>query len=274
MRTFILHIVILILVPFTLKGQDVYSDTEAELEKLFSRLASTSADSDRIRVNDSIRSAISAYASTEQVFAHTFSTLRYLGQVTSTDTLLKIISWNLNLENYKGKYFSYFIRKGNDAGQNRVINLEADYNVNKIDTDTTLTASQWYGALYYAVRPVLSEGSRRWIVLGLDYGNPAVTRKIIDVLSFDDNDALLFGRKWFENPSGVRYRAVFEYASSGMMTLRFNSDSSIVFDHLVQIPSLTSNNKVYYGPDYSYDAYVFENGTWKFKLNVDARNLE
>lgn len=274
MRAVIFNIVLLILLPLNMNGQDEYSETETQLENLFSRMASVSADSDRMRVNDSIRSAISAYASTEHIFVHNFSTLRYLGQVTSTDSLLKIISWNLNLENYKGKYFCYIIRKGESGENNRVINLEADYKDGKINTDTTLKASQWYGALYYAIRPVISEGKKDWIVLGLDLGNPAVTRKIIDVVSFDNTDSLVFGRKWFEHPSRARFRAVFEYASSGAMTLRFNSDSSIVFDHLVQIPSLTRDNKVYYGPDYSYDAYVFENGTWKFKLNVDVRNLE
>lgn len=262
------------MLPFTMKGQDDYSETETRLENLFSRLSSVSADSDRLRVNDSIRSVISAWSAAEPVFVHNFPTIRFLGQVTSTDSLLKIISWNLNLENYKGKYFCYIIRKGEPGENNRVISLEADYNESKINADTTLNASQWYGALYYAIRPAVSGGKREWVVLGLDLGNPAVTRKIIDVVSFDNNDAPLFGRRWFENPSGIRYRAVFEYASSGTMTLRFASDSSIIFDHLVQIPSLTRNNKVFYGPDYSNDAYIFENGTWKFKLNVDVRNLE
>jgi hypothetical protein len=50
----------------------------------------------------------------------------------------------------------------------------------------------WYGALYYAVRPVVEGGIRYWLVLGLDYGNPYMTRKVIDVLDFS-GDKLKIG---------------------------------------------------------------------------------
>ncbi len=72
-------------------------------------------------------------------------------------------------------------------------------------------------------------------MLGIDYGNPVITRKIIDVLSFAADDSILFGRKWFESGEVTRYRHVFEYASNGMMSLSFSSDKSIVFDHLVPV---------------------------------------
>jgi hypothetical protein len=59
-----------------------------------------------------------------------------------------------------------------------------------------------------------------------------------------------------------------------MMSLRFTSDKSIVFDHLVPFSPAMKDDRQYYGPDYSYDAYHFENGLWKLMINVDARNKE
>jgi hypothetical protein len=58
------------------------------------------------------------------------------------------------------------------------------------------------------------------------------------------------------------------------MTLRFKSDSSIVFDHLVPFSPEMIDNHQYYGPDYSYDAYYLENGLWRLTINVDVRNKE
>lgn len=265
--------ILFLLLPVFAKGQDPYSETETILLDLFSRLSTASNDEERLGVNDTIRSVVGDYAETDSVFSHSFTSLRYLGQITSPDSLLKIISWNIILSGYSGKYFTYIIRKGEGGEKNKVITLEAPYSDRSVQTDRTYTGSDWYGALYYAVKSYLAGSERYWVVLGLDYGNPEVTKKIIDVISFNDNDSIVFGKKLFESPEGTIFRKVFEYAATGMMTLRFNTDTSIVFDHLVPIAS-GSGNRVYYGPDYSFDAYVFDNGTWKFRLNIDVRNRE
>jgi hypothetical protein len=111
-------------------------------------------------------------------------------------------------------------------------------------------------------------------VLGLDYGNLMVSRKIIDVIRFDQDNAIGFGKKWFETAEGLKFRVVFEYSSTASMTLRFVSGTTIVFDHLVPFSPAYNGNREYYGPDYSYDSYSYADGKWRFSLNVDARNTE
>jgi hypothetical protein len=91
-------------------------------------------------------------------------------------------------------------------------------------------------------------------------------------LSFTEDGSIVFGKKWFIDGDQQKYRAVFEYASNAMMTLRFRSDKSIVFDHLVPFTPSQKDDRQYYGPDYSVDAYNFDNGVWKFTVNVDVRN--
>ncbi len=269
MRIFITGVFVLLL-TFPLKAQSL-SDIESGVQSVFSRIRSETADSRRLEMNDSIHALIRAYAAHDAVFKYNLEGSRYLGQITSPDSTLKIISWNLNLSKYTGKYFTFIIRKGIESEKNKIYSLQASYDKAPF-TDTTYSESDWYGALYYSVKPYIDRGGKCWVVLGLGYGDPTVARKLIDVISFDERDSLVFGKKWFETTSGMKFRRVFEYASSGMMTLRFSSDTSIVFDHLVPIPSETYANRVYYGPDYSYDAYIFTDGIWKFRLNVDARN--
>jgi len=272
MKLSIIYIIILFL-PLSLEGQDRYSVVESELDNLFTRLISAKDDIARQRLNDSICGLIEEYAESRDIFTHSFNNLRYLGQITSPDSLLKIINWNLVLENFRGKYFSYLIMKAGD-GKNKIIPMSASYRHTPGSEDTTYSDSDWYGALYYGIKPVTSSAGKYWVVLGLDYGNPAMTRKLIDVISIDEKDSVVFGKKWFETTEGMKYRRIFEYASTGMMILRFSSDTSIVFDHLVPIASETNDNQVYYGPDYSYDSYTYNNGIWQFRLNVDARNIE
>ncbi|HBH83106.1 MAG: hypothetical protein A2X05_07745 [Bacteroidetes bacterium GWE2_41_25] len=255
-------------------GQTAATTVSEELGRLYGRLAKDLNDSVKIQVNDSIRSIIEVYMGSDTVFNHRFGNLRYLGQVTSPDSLIKIVSWNLVLTGKPGRYYSYIIRKQDDGVPNLIYRLTAEYNDNKIRTDTTYYADNWYGALYYDIRPnILNEGNS-WVLLGIDYGNLMITRKIIDILSFTQDNKIQFGMNLFSTTEIIKQRDVFEYSSTATMSLRFAGDGSIVFDHLVPFSPELTGDRQYYGPHFSTDAYIPEKGLWINKLNVDARNKE
>ena len=264
---------------FIIEGQSPAQDTgtkvSSELERLFVRLRSSTEDSVRRDINDSIKTIIESYAASDSVFTHRFSSIKYLGQIVSSDSLVKIITWNIIPGKDPGMYYCYFIKRSADAGQPNIVHsLSAAYDARRINQDTIYNMNNWYGALYYDLRPVIQENRQYWVLLGLNYSDQYMTRKVIDVLSFTDDNKIVFGRKWFNPGTRLRYRHVFEYASSGVMSLRFASDSLIVFDHLVPIASMDNSNRLYYGPDYSVDAYIFRHGIWEMTLNIDVRNKE
>lgn len=275
MRSYFLYFIFFIFLPAgTVKSQVSVKETPQVLEELYDRLVDNYNDNDRIRINDSIRMILDGYVKSDTVFSHRFTNLRYLGQIVSPDSLLKIITWNLVLVNEPGRYFCYFIRKQEPGTKNIIYRLSANYNEIPIKTDTTYSEPEWYGALYYDLKPYIIDNRRCWVLLGIDYGNAVISRKIIEVLNFTPEDAIVFGRKWFVTGEDKMYRAIFEYASNAMMSLKFRSDSSIIFDHLVPFSPTLKEDRQYYGPDYSSDAYNFENGLWKLIINVDARNQE
>jgi len=275
MRRIVLSSLLLYFVlPFTTHSQLSGNETSAVLEKLYARLQVNSEDKQRIVTNDSIISILDSYVHSDTVFNHRFSNIRHLGQITSPDSILKIVTWNLVLRESPGKYYCYFIKRQEGNCKNLIYRLIADYSEAPIMTDTVYCRSDWYGALYYDARLCKINKYSSWVLLGIDYGNPLVSRKIIDVISFAENDSVLFGKRCFETGDKLRYRDVFEYSSNGMMSLRFSSDSSIVFDHLVPFSAELENSRQFYGPDYSTDMYIFSDGKWKLKINVDVRNEE
>jgi hypothetical protein len=275
MKRFILFIIITVSIPAGInRGQSAPDNVPHVLEKLFGRLVNNFDDNDRLRINDSVRIIIDSYVTSDTVFNHRFKNLRFLGQITSPDSLMKIITWNLILGSSPSRYFCYFIRKQEPGKENIIYKLSASYKEDPLRTDSIYTEQEWYGALYYDIKPYVTGDNKCWILLGIDYGNPFISRKIIEVLSFTPDNSIIFGRKWFASDGVIKYRDVFEYASNGMMSLRFISDSSIVFDHLVPFSPSQKDDRQYYGPDYSYDAYNFEDGLWRLKINVDARNKE
>ena len=108
-----------------------------------------------------------------------------------------------------GRYFCYFIRKQEPGKENIIYRLSSAYSENPVMTDTTYTESDWYGALYYDLKPFKIGDKRFWVLLGIDYGNPYITRKIIEVLSFTADNSIIFGRKWFASGERTKIQGCF-----------------------------------------------------------------
>lgn len=269
-RILIIIILVLIQIILVTEGKASESDTSVILEKLFSRLTASREDVDRIRINDSIKFIIDWYSESDTAFTHKFTNLRFLGQITSRDSRLKIITWNLILKDSRSRYYCYFIN--NTGKKNQVYRLEGKYSEAPVKSDVTYTEKNWYGALYYDLRPYGKGNDNYWVLLGIDFGNPSITRKIIDVVSFTPEGGIILGRKLFGSGNTAKFREVLEYSSEAVVSLKFVSDKSIVFDHLVPLSPALKGSREYYGPDYSYDSYNLEKGIWIFESNVDIRN--
>jgi len=256
------------------KGQPSSLNISVQLDNLFGRLLKVNEDSVRLQVNDSIKTIIDSYTESDSIFEHRFNNLRFLGQITSPDSLIKIVEWNLILRKQPGQYYSYIVRSQPELKSRKVYKLYAEYDSSSISREINYTKDTWYGALYYDIRPQIINGTDCWVLLGIDYGNPDIARKIIEILSFGKDDRIIFGLKAFLSDDNLRFREVFEYSLTATMTLRFGGDDSIIFDHLVPFEPENENDRRFYGPHYTNDAYVLENGFWKLNLNIDARNRE
>jgi len=271
---------ILILLSFVisffsqLNGQNKNPRVSDDLEILFSRLRENITSGEKLATSDSVNRIIEQYASSDTVFNHRFTNLRYLGQITSPDSLIKIITWNLIVEDGDNKYFCFMIKRAEKKGPGKVYKLSGIYSEAPVRSDTIYSQSNWYGALYYDIRPFIFNDRVSYILLGIDYGNSFITRKIIDVLSFDSSDGMVFGLNCFMEGRELKPRVVFEFASTAVMSLRFNSINSIVFDHLSPFSPEFKDNHQFYGPDFSYDSYELDKGLWRLKTNIDIRNKE
>jgi len=272
-RICLLTALITFLIYNCLNGQTDSHRITGDLEGMFSRLRENLSSTEKLAINDSVKLIIENYAASDTVFKHRFD-LRYLGQITSPDSLVKIITWNLILEDGGNRYFCYIIRRTGRGAENKIYKLTGIYNETPIRADTIYSESNWYGALYYDIRPFVAGKEIDYVLLGIDYGNSFITRKIIDVLSFGSGNNLVFGKRCFADGKLTLPRVVFEFAATAVMSLRFNTNTSIIFDHLSPRSPELKDNRQFYGPDFSYDSYNLENGLWRLKSNIDIRNKE
>jgi len=245
---------------------------EVRLGKQFLRIRQNIPAEQKLNIIDSIRKSLDVYAVSDSVFSHHFINLRYLGQITSSDSLLKILSWNVASSDGINKYYCYLIYRPAKNKPHVVHFLSSDYRETPPVEDTVYYPENWYGAVYYDLRPFVFEGEKCFILLAIDYGNPYITRKIIETLKFTAEGKPVFGIPCITDGEKTVKRIVFEYAATAVMSLKFEADTLIVFDHLSPFSPEFKNNRQYYGPDFSFDAYCFEKGIWKLKEDIDIRN--
>ena len=133
-----------------------------------------------------------------------------------------------------------------------------------------LTDKNWFGALYFNIILKKHSGRKYYTLLAYDLNNLLTRKKIIDVLYFDENNMPHFGAPVFKNDEVLINRVIFEYSASVVMSLNyFKKKKMIIYDHLS--PSDPSYNGQYqfYGPDLSYDAYIFKKGKWNYIADVE-----
>ena len=256
----------------SVNGQVNNQNISSILESLYTRINKSKVDAERLRINDSLILIIDSYSLSDSAIDHSFSNLRNLGQITSPDKRVKIIAWNLILLDGTSRYFCYLIRNEGRGKQNKVFKLTGIKRPETIRTDILYSSNDWYGALYYDIRPFKTNKQTYYVLLGIDYYSLNITRKIIDVLSFTPEGEIIFGMNCFVNGDKVKTREVLEYSSEGVVSLRFNSGKSVVFDHLVSFSPDNKINREFFGAEYSYDAYILKKGMWRFVSNYDIKN--
>jgi hypothetical protein len=159
-----------------------------------------------------------------------------------------------------------------DKEELKIIELIDKLDPYTVKPEGVIDAKNWYGALYYKILPIEYNGKTEYTLLGWDGGTSESNFKIIDVLTFVGNTAKL-GSPLFKQKNSFSKRVVFEYADKSTMSLKFDEPlNRIVYDHLSpEVPSLKGVYS-YYVPDFSYDAFVWEEDSWILKEDVIAIN--
>ncbi len=191
----------------------------------------------------------------------------------SPNQAFRIVTWSLPFADGSYKFYGT-IQLATKDGSLKLIPLNDD--TKNITDDNAITSQKnWFGARYYEIIPVTYPGKNPYyVLLGWKGNNNKTTKKVIEVLSFDKDQAI-FGKSVFEikKKANNRNRMVFEYNKRNSMTLTFDKQvNMIVFDHLAPYESNMEGNREYYVSDSSFDGYSISYPRLYFKENVELRN--
>ena len=239
-------------------GEQIY-DAEDDLKKL--------------AYNATFVKKLIAALKTPHSFQHNLEKVDHISIQKATDLSFRIITWSVAFTDGTYKFYGTIQMATND-GSLKMIPLNDDTK-NFKDDNLISTPKNWYGARYYDMIPVTSTGNTPYyVLLGWKGNNTKTTKKVIEILSFEQNQPI-FGKNVFEMPKGaaVQNRVVFEYNKLNSMTLAYDKNvNMIIFDHLAPYDENMVGNFEFYGSDLSFDAYVLNYPKLKLQQDVLLKN--
>lgn len=250
-----------------LKQLNFYQDS---LKHLGSTIVNNQNDLVRKNANYQFIKTLVAALKTPHSFDFSFDSVKTVTLTKSPDDKFRIFSWHV--ANDDGSYRFYGAIQVKTAGPLKLYGLEDYTPLIKAVEDTVGDNHTWFGAQYYTIIPVL--GTRPYyVMLGWKGNNDKSTKKVIEVLSFQ-NDKPVFGMPVFSGNGKRHDRIVFQYARQASMLLKYvSSQNLIVFDNLAPPDKKSKDHPETYGPDLSYDGYKLKNGEWIYMDNLDMRNV-
>ncbi|MEA1897330.1 MAG: hypothetical protein U9N53_06655, partial [Bacteroidota bacterium] len=230
---FILTIFFFLLIPDLCEAQEVtLTNKEKKTEALWSEIKVSVDDQNKLRIGSRIDSLIVEMLSCRESFSYSFTSLKYLGKIYSTDSLLRIYSWNIPFLDGTNRYFGYVQKIESPDSENiQLIRLEDKEDL-YLNQDSIYTPTAWYGALYYSVIAKKCKNLTYYTVLGFDLNNFFTSKKLIDILTFTE-EGLKFGAPIFLDDEKSTSRRIYEFSSQVSMRLRYDQKyERIVLDHL------------------------------------------
>jgi hypothetical protein len=246
---------------------------EDSIHSSFKDLKLSRTDSGRLAINTKIDKLFGEVLKIPESINHPFDSLINISKLRSDDGQIRIINWNIPLEDGTHLYFAY-IQHFDKKKKYELFRLN-DSRISIINPEMKeLSDKKWYGALYYRILENKHEKLTYYTLLGWEGHTNFTTKKLIEAF-YISGKKLVFGPPVFKMEKTIKNRLIFEYAEQAKMMLRYDDDlEMIVYDHLAPSLKKFEGQYMYYGPDMSQDGLKFEKGNWVLKPNLDLRNKE
>jgi len=276
MRNIKFYLFVLIgLVSSVVKAQQATSKLDVFQDSLIKTTASIKAedsDEQRLSKNGKFVKMLVEALKTPNSFSYSFDSLKNVSIVKSSDQAFRILSWYVQLEN--GTYRYYGAIQMNTGSAPLKLYPLIDQTENITDPNAIGNNQKWFGARYYEIIPVTSGGRLPYyVLLGWKGNTQTTTKKVIEILSFDKENAI-FGAPVFDGKDlKGKNRIIFEYTKANAMILKTEPKAGlIVFDHLAPFDPEMVGKYEFYGSDGNIDGFKVIGGKLKLQENLELKN--
>ncbi|MBL0146356.1 MAG: hypothetical protein IPP48_11950 [Chitinophagaceae bacterium] len=206
---------------------------------------------------------------TKNSFYYTFDSLETISRLYAPDSSFKIFTWQMMISDNVIRQHGAIQMRTYD-GSLKLYPLIDKSDVTQKIADTIGNNKGWIGAIYYRIIQKKSSNKNYYTLIGYDENNIRSNKKIIEVLSFD-NDEPVFGGRYFSFESDKTFKSsqsryIMEYKKNASPRLNYDEElDMIIMEHLIS-ESGKPNSKWTLVGDGDYEGFVWRNGKW---IHVD-----
>jgi len=245
-------------------------------------------DPEKIEINTLLKKQIDEAINHNYSYDYPFDSLKKFRMIqVSEDKEVRIITWDMQMDDYTHKFFGY-IQHYNTAKKTwDVFELKDKSEEIKNPETAVLSDEKWWGCYYFKIVQTEYKKKKYYTLLGWDGNDKITQKKVIDVLTFNSAGEPVFGAeklievyKYIGKTDKLlivwQNRLIFEWKQKISMALKWEEGKKvIVFDHLSPDDSSKKGYYQFYGPDFSLDALKWEKGKWRYQSDSqDGKNPE
>lgn len=199
---------------------------------------------------------------TPHSFDYPFSELESISIQYPPDSSFRIFTWQLYVDADDYRYFGSI--QFNQENLKLIPLVDRSFQVEDLEQDVLFPES-WYGSVYYNIREAKGPQGTYYLLFGFDAYEFFRKRKVVDVLSFDQEGKPYFGMPVFrkEGSPQTKNRLLLEYYAEASVRLNYDEMLELLmYDHLIEMQGPANAGPVMV-PDGSYEAYQLgADGYW------------
>lgn len=201
----------------------------------------------------------------ENSFQYDFKKLQHVSIQYPQDSTFRVFTFHLFVNDNEYHYFGAIQKNTEELNLLPLVDRKKEFS--DIEYQQT-TNRAWYGAVYYNIVGFDSPEGRKYLLFGYDGHSFFNRRKVIDVISFEGNQAV-FGHPVFVKRSNgqiteEKKRILVEFSARSSVKVNYDLiQEAVVFDNLISIGPLGPNEKDSFVPDGSYQGYQLKEGLWE-----------
>jgi hypothetical protein len=238
---------------------------EDSMKKIAFKIIRDSLSVDRLKADSIFTRMFVRALKTPHSIQYPFDSLVTISKLAPPDSSFRIYTWQLVINGDVTRQHGA-IQMRTDDGSLKLFPLIDKSDVTRNIGDTIGNNRGWIGAVYYNLIQKKSGLSTYYTLLGYDENRSLSTKKIIEVLTFS-NDEPVFGNRIFsyEEDSvfkAARSRYVMEFKKGAGARLQYDPElDMIIVEHLVSETNEPAKKWTYI-PDGDYEAFKWKNGKW------------
>jgi len=275
MKQIILIGALFISINSSINGQSIlnYDSTGTQLQKLASRIQEDTLLSYRLNADSIFTRALVQTLKSPYSFKYNFDSLTAIKHIISPDGRFKFFSWQVDLGD--GTYRQRgAMQLPTNEGQLKLLPFFDNSDFIQNITLGVYDRKKWIGAIYYDIIPMEYNGKTIYTLLGFDENNTSVSKKIIEVLRFENEEPILGGDffKFTPDPTypiGTVDRFVYSFKKGSNAIIKYEKlQNRIILSELASTENDLKNQETLV-PSGNFKYLAWINNKWELSIKED-----